>query len=296
MTPTVEIITTPVVITPVATATPVVTPATPPVAQSYPIVALESVVIDIVNQATIGSDQTPTQTATITKPVVRVVDPAISKSVDPTRASPGDTVRFYITVNNPAPPNSNANATNIVVVDALPLTVDLVNYTLSSIPSGVISSATVTTNTVSTGHPTITETVAATITVNIPVMAPGEQVFLYIETVVNNLASPPPQTINNSVYMTFNEGGPRADSSPPILVPTPPRPDNGNDDDDDNPPPAVITPPPVPEVQPTLPVFYLPETGLVEVSSTTFSFARSLLLISLFGIGIVVWTARRRDR
>ncbi len=284
-TPTATLESTPT-ITPELTATETPT-ATPPVAPSeYPIVAFDTVIINVTNVATLTSDQTPPQTDVVTNPVIRVVDPLLTKVVNPREASPGDLVNFTLTVDNPSPP-SNANATNLVLVDPLPLLVDLVAFTVSSTPSGRVGSVTVVTNTVPiVGHPLgITQAVATTITVNIPVLGPNERVILNLTTRVNNLASPPPQTIRNIAFLTFNEGQvPPARVS--VDVPMPPRRD---DDDDDNlPPPPVatpITPPPIIQPAPTLPAQYLPDTGLRETAAGDATVGGLLFLLVVIAMG-----------
>ncbi|MCK6625359.1 MAG: hypothetical protein L6R45_09300 [Anaerolineae bacterium] len=300
MTPTsTEVVITPtptVEITPEITATPSIT--APVAAESYPIVPFDTVIINIPNTAILSSDQTPTQTAVVTNPVIRIVDPFITKVVNPRNASPGDQVNFTITVENPAPP-SNANATNVILVDPLPYLVDLVSFNTSSTPPGLVDSVTIITNIVPiAGHPHgITQTVATTITVSIPVLGPNQQVVLNLTTRVNNLASPPPQTIRNTAFLTFNEG-----TVPPVRVsvnvPLPP--DTGDDDDDDDddddaniPPPPTSTPAPAPPVQapPVPPVNLLPETGLRAVSNVNSTVLSQvwLGLIVLPLAGLVCW-------
>jgi uncharacterized repeat protein (TIGR01451 family) len=89
----------------------------------------------------------------VTNPIIRIVDPLLTKVVNPSQASPGDLVSFQLTLDNPSPP-SNANATNLVLVDPLPYLVDLVSYNISSTPGGLVDSVTVVTNIVPIiGHP-----------------------------------------------------------------------------------------------------------------------------------------------
>jgi hypothetical protein len=156
------------------------------------------------------------------------------------------------------------------------------------------------------GHPYgITQTAATTITVNIPVLGPDERVILNLTTRVNNLASPPPQTIRNIAFLTFNEG-----AVPPVEVsadvPLPDRRDDDDDDEDDNnnnipqsPTATPTAPPPASQPAPTLPAEYLPETGLREtqVGDTGVS-GLVLIIITVMGLtSCWLWLkSRRKDR
>lgn len=299
--------------TPPATLPPAAEPVTPApaagaaVSGQYPIVPLSQVAVDIVNTATLGSNETPILTDTETVPLLRIVDPVILKRADINLAQPGDAVHFTIEVFNPAPP-SNANATNVVVVDALPYLVDLVNFSTSTIPPGVPVTTTVDSQVVPiVGHPNgITQTVASTVTMSIPVLAPNQRVILELTTQVNALANPGPQTIENLATLTFNEG-----SVPPVRstvnVPPPaPRPgprDDDDDDDNDNdnvpPPPPTSTPPPPAAIQPApavLPVTFLPETGLREAQVGSREAGIALLALAIVGGLGSAWLFRRRRR
>jgi uncharacterized repeat protein (TIGR01451 family) len=68
-----------------------------------------------------------------------VVDPALSKSGDPTRASIGETVTFTLVVTN----NGNSPAPNVVVTDVLPSIFDVTNVLVSgNVPLGTVVNVT----------------------------------------------------------------------------------------------------------------------------------------------------------
>lgn len=256
-------------------------PAEVSAAAAAPIVTLDSVEVTIANMATIDSNETPTQTAQTNNPVLRIVDPIITKRGDPSQALPGDAVRYFIDIENPSPP-SNANANNLVVMDALPPQLTLVDYAVSSEPPGIPIIVSDSTKLIPIiGHPSgVNQAPASTIVLTIPVLAPGQSVALEVNARVNELASPGPQTIINLAQLFFNEGAARSDNTalnipapPPLPSPPPsPRSDKDDDDDDDDAtsqgaPPAVqpaspqsVSPPAQPT--PTLPVLFLPETGV----------------------------------
>jgi len=234
------------------------------------VVGLDTVAINLVNRAAIGSDDTLTGTATVTTPVIRVVDPRISKSGNPEEAMPGERVAYTILVENPLAA-SNANATNVSVVDALPPELTLLAYTVTSSPALVIQAEVVSALTRLENHPLgITESVRYTITLRTAELKPGEQITLSVETVVNEVANPAPRTIMNTAVLYFTEGAARDDAAP-VNVPLPPDDgDDDGDDDDEGPPPptATLAPTPTlpPQIQPTptLPILFLPETGLLD--------------------------------
>lgn len=275
--------------TPAITVTPAITPtptATTPSEGALPIVAFDAVTVRIVNTATISSDQTPAITDSANTPVIRIVDPALSKSATPAQALPGERVHYFILAE--ILPNSNANATNIVVQDRIPYQLDLINFTVSSppgtTPPAIAISATVTTGFLTlVNHPRgITQALETTITLNIPLMSPGQQVRLDVETVVNNTAVRP-ETIRNLALMTLNESTPRQDDVP---VNVPPFPSPGDDDDDDDDFVPTATPQPQPSLPPAqpqapLPVEFLPETGLREPDSSAAGAIEGLLLLLL---------------
>ncbi len=269
LTLTPEISPTPEPVTPTSLATmpPAITatePATPTAALGYPIVGFETIAINLVNEAIIGSNNTPTQTDVVTTPIIRIVDPLLVKGADPSQARPGERVNYFIRVENPRPP-SNANATNIVVVDALPPELTYVNHNVAASP-GVQIDVTVASGLMRlVGHPLgITETLVYTLTMAIPELGPGQSAQLNIVAQVNNVANPPPRTIQNLAIMSFTEGSPRQDDTP-VNVPLPPRPRRDDDDDEPAPTPTPTPPPLPPQVTPTptLPALFLPETGLL---------------------------------
>jgi uncharacterized repeat protein (TIGR01451 family) len=313
VTPEVTLVPTPpTTVTPEVTATAITTG--PEALTGYPIVPFDTVIVNIPNVAIIGSDQTPTQTDVVTNPVIRIVDPLLTKLVNPSQASPGDLVSFQLVLDNPSPP-SNANATNLVLVDPLPYLVDLLSYNISSVPPGLVDSVAVVTSIVPiVGHPNgITQTVATTISVFVPVLGPDEHVVLDLTTRVNNLASPPPQTIRNIAFLTFDEG-----DTPPVTVavdvPLPSAPpgskgdDNDDDDDGDDdssndnnvpaPPTAIPAVPSTSQPAPALPVNLLPETGIEEAQATELMLGGTLLLLMGLGLGtsLIFWRARFKRR
>jgi uncharacterized repeat protein (TIGR01451 family) len=293
------------------------TPETPPVETAAraeaPIVTLDSVEVTIANNAAIDSNETPTQTARVNNPVLRIVDPIITKRVDPSQALPGDAVRYFIEIENPSPP-ANADANNLIVEDALPPQLTLVDYAVSSEPPGIPIIVTDTTALIPIiGHPSgISQAPASTIVLTIPVLAPGQHVTLEINARLNDLASPGPQTIINLAQLFFDEGAPRSDDTPVNIPPPPPpppsppssRPDNDDDDDDDEtrqvPPPAsqpALPPSVSPPIQPTptLPVIFLPETGVREARSESvpLSDIGAWLFILASLSGVILWRWRK---
>jgi uncharacterized repeat protein (TIGR01451 family) len=226
--------------TPIITATPAVT-ATPE--GSLEIVPFEEYFVTIVNTATIGSDQTPTRTATVANPLISRVDPHVTKAVDPTQAHPGDMVTFTLGVRQS---QGNSNATNVQIVDPLPIYVDILSVN------------------VTTG---ITQVAGRVVTWTIPVLAPRQVVTLTIHTLVNDNASPPPVTIRNWATLRFDQGAPNSSNVVTVLVPAPPVPappvpaPPGREHHEHG--QATPTPAPglVPTVTATLPVAFLPETG-----------------------------------
>ncbi len=274
-------------------------------------------ITQIANSAVIGDDGThgpePSgdNTATETTPLnLAIVDPRITKVANLSEARPGDAVNFSIVVFNPTPP-STAPATNVILTEPLPLALDLINFNLVDPWGLTLGPPIVTSNIVSlVGHPSgVTQTVASTITVNIPVLGVSQAVTLNVTAQVNNLASPPPVSVINEATLSFDQGAPRR-ASVPINVPTPaPAPNPGGkgekDKDDDHkkhsssaavPPaaPPVVTPAP----PPVLPVLYLPETGIGPVETNSDSLGWGMLMlpsISLIGF-VVFYTRWRRKR
>jgi LPXTG-site transpeptidase (sortase) family protein len=97
-----------------------------------------------------------------------VVDPAVTKFGDVTKAEIGDTVVYTLKVFN----NGIINATNVVVVDTKPAFLDIVSVTV--VPAG--PSVSVSGNTV---------------TINIGTVGPADLFVITIETVVNNSGKAP---------------------------------------------------------------------------------------------------------
>jgi uncharacterized repeat protein (TIGR01451 family) len=249
-----------------------------------------------------GPDPTPwNNTSSDTTPIIIIVDPIITKRGNVNQAQPGDPVIFSITVINPSPP-STASATDVAITDTLPMELDLVTYTVESNPPGLVGGTTVTTNTISTaGHPSgVTQSVVSTITVNVPTLGRSQAVTLVVTTTVNTLASPPPVVIENLAVLGFAQQGAAPRTSPPwfVNVPAPAPPANpgggrgggsgDDDDDDDSSPPPAAPQPPAAAAQPTpvsLPVSFLPETGLTTELRTTGSIKGVLLVLATLGVG-----------
>jgi uncharacterized repeat protein (TIGR01451 family) len=103
----------------------------------------------------------PNPTTGSVPPVIDILDPIISKSVDRPFAVPGDTVTWTITVSNPG----TVAATNVVVVDVVP-------------NEAVLQSATATGGTITTEGQVITWSIA--------VLNPGESFTITIVTRVRD--------------------------------------------------------------------------------------------------------------
>ena len=239
-----------------------------------------------------GADRNPQDNCdTVTTPVTNTpqvfLDPIIVKTVDVSDVIPGDMVNYSVTISNPST-NSNISATDVFLIDEMPLEMDLISYSVSANPASlVINSTTVTTDVVSTvGHPSgIAQTIVSTITVELPELGLDQSVTLDIVARANGLAGPPPLDITNVAALECSGCNRKEDrktvkvrdqgSSP---TPTPTRPSGGgnnNDDDDDSggntntstttsssgggqPSPGVSVPA---TATPVLPVLLLPETG-----------------------------------
>ncbi len=126
------------------------------------------------------------------------VDPALTKAVNPTQASVGDTVTFTITVTNAG----NVPAPDVQVIDALPAMFDVTAVNVNS-NNAVLLAATVT-----TVNPPIGGAAPFTVTVdiggpagagNVP-LGVTDVVTIQVVTVVNSLGNPP--IINNAVLTT----------------------------------------------------------------------------------------------
>lgn len=255
---------------------------------------------NIANTAVIGDDSgldpTPNNNTTNDNTPLEVVDPLITKAVDPSQAAIGDTINFSITVSNPSA-NSNSPAQNVVLTDPLPEEYTYVSSNVSSTPAGIVFTSTLITDVVSTvGHPSgITQTVATTITVDIPTLGVDEAVTLAVIATVNSLANPRPINIVNQATLNF-DGGPQKVADAQVLVPapgtSPPKSDSKDDDDDDD--SSITTSPPSssPNINPTvvpqttivppLPVLLLPETGFNDDLTST-----SLTVLVLWGLALL---------
>ncbi len=259
---TVTITPTPVVtVTPAVTVTPVITIAP---SSGPEVVPFETYQVFIVNTATIDSNETSTRTSTVTNTLISRVDPVVSKAVEPTQAHPGDVVTFTLSVLQN--PGSNSNATNVQVVDILPIYVDILSVDVSG---GVY------------------EVTGRVCTWTIPVLAPSQVEHMVIRTVVNANASPPPVTMRNQATLHFDQGGPRTSNVVTVQVPRPPRHDDHDDEDEDEPTatPVPDTPPAVaPTPTPTPAILYLPETGAASPSAAAWwviAMALAVLAVAL---------------
>jgi hypothetical protein len=138
-------------------------------------------------------------------------------------------------------PGSNSNATNVQVVDVLPIYVDILSV---DVTGGTYDVA------------------GRVCTWTIPVLAPSQVEHMVIRTVVNNNATPPPVTMRNQATLRFDQGGARTSNVVTVKVPKPPQHHDHHEENEPTPtavpgPPPTITPAPTP----TSGVLYLPETG-----------------------------------
>jgi len=285
-------------------ATPEITIATPAAqpaerqAPDYPVVVLEELFITIDNSAVFASNElTPTRSNTTTTPVLRVVDPSLTKEVNRSEVRAGDIVEFHLSMTNPAPPG-NAPATLVNLTDPIPAYLEVLSYTFDSSPSGLVDADSLTQRVVSVnGVATLQDTIVLTI----PVLDLDDQVTLDITTRVKDFVRGPLQ-IRNEATMSFAEGAPRTDSVS-INVPRPPGGGGDDDDDDDDdvtpPPPPPPGPPPAPPAgpgaapAPELPVLFLPETGQWE---TVLPRSGLLFWLILVGIYTAIAVARKKWR
>ena len=118
--------------------------------------------------------------ATLTVSAVQIIDPALSKTADPLRASVGETVTFTITVTN----QGNVPAPNVIVTDPLPAVFDVVNVT-STYQGGGNAGTTTVTPAIGVGP------APYTVVVDLGTLAVTDVVTIEIETVVNSLGNPP---------------------------------------------------------------------------------------------------------
>jgi uncharacterized repeat protein (TIGR01451 family)/LPXTG-motif cell wall-anchored protein len=196
-------------------------------------VPFEEYYLTIVNTATIGSDQTPTDTDDADVPLITIVDPRLTKQVDPRYAQIGDEITIVLIVRN----YGNANATDVVVRDQLPNELDLLSVQATRGVTDAVFGA------------------AGVFTVTINVLAPNEDSIITARARVNENADPP-VTIRNQATVDFSEGASRTSNPTTVEVP-------GEEDDDDAPTPTPTpTPTFIPTPTGTPAVSYLPETGV----------------------------------
>lgn len=232
----------------------------------------------IANTAWITSSQGLSDTATTLTPVnVQVVDPQVVKAVNKNQVQPGEVVTFTLTVSQTG--QSNGNATNVRVADALPNEVDLL------------------------GNPEVnagfTQVSGRVVTWTIPVLAPGDVRLMALRAQVNS-SNPPPLTVRNQATLRFDQGADRLSNPVELFVPAlaPPSDDNdnnnnNNNNDNESEPAATATPVPAtpiaiaqPAAPAALPVTLLPETGnwVVELSLRRISLSVVLLLVGTVGL------------
>jgi LPXTG-site transpeptidase (sortase) family protein len=134
------------------------------------------------------STTTPTVTATATATptgVVLIVDPAVSKAVDPTVARIGDSVVFTLTVTN----NGIVDANNVVVTDVIPSFLDIDSVVVA--PAGPIIGI-----------------ASQTITIDFGTVAPSALYTVTISTTVNSSAVPPGGTNTASLTTSSPDSDP----------------------------------------------------------------------------------------
>lgn len=194
-----------------------------------------------------GADRNPLDNCdTVTTPITNTpqtfLDPTIVKNVDVSDVIPGDLVNYSVTISNPST-NSNISATDVLLIDRLPNEMDLVSYSVSANPAGLVLNPTVTTGVVSiVGHPSgITQTVVSTITVALPELGLDESVTLNIVARANGLAGPPPLEITNVAALECSNCTRKEDQKTVRVrdqgsapTPTPTRSSSGGGDDDDD--------------------------------------------------------------
>ncbi len=151
----------------------------------------------IANTAWVTSSQGLSDTAAILTLVnVQLVDPLLTKAVNTNQAQVGDVVTFTLTVQQAI--QSSSNATNVQVVDSLPLELDLLGA--PQVTDGF---------TVVTGQ---------VVTWTIPLLAPTDVRLMTIQAKVNNTTAPP-LTIRNQATLSFDEGPARLSNQVELLVP-----------------------------------------------------------------------------
>jgi LPXTG-site transpeptidase (sortase) family protein len=127
-----------------------------------------------------------------------IIDPAVTKTGDPTTAQVGDTVTFTLNVFN----NGTADATNVVVTDPLPAFLDYVGV---SAPGATSTAYDLPTNTV---------------TITYAIVQPSDFFTITITTQVNALGSPPGGTNTVDLVSGSADSDPtnNVDSTPITIV------------------------------------------------------------------------------
>jgi len=153
------------------------------------------------NTATADSTETgpDTDSETVTFPVVLVIDPAVTKSADPSTASVGDTVVFTLAITN----NGTGDAANVVVTDVVPAFLTINNVVVA--PAG----------------PSV-GIVGNTITIDFGTVTPSDVYTVTITTTVNSSATPPGGTNNVTLATSSLDSDPTNnvdDASITIVVP-----------------------------------------------------------------------------
>ncbi len=128
------------------------------------------------NTPTGTATNTPTSTATATPTptgttVATIVDPAVTKFGDPAVAQVGDIITWTLEVTN----NGNADALNVVVVDQLPVFVDILGVQVTPDEGQLIN----------------IDNLTNTVTIQLGTVSPGELYTIVITTRVNDLGQPP---------------------------------------------------------------------------------------------------------
>ena len=141
-------------------------------------------ILNIVNTATLKTDQVPDKTATATNTLNAVVDPAIYKTVDSPIRHMGETVVFTVTVTN----RGTANANDVVITEPI---------------DPKLEGATLTTSKGTASYNTATRVW----TVNVGLLAPGETVTIVVTGKTARIADKDlPYQIGNTATVAFREG------------------------------------------------------------------------------------------
>jgi LPXTG-site transpeptidase (sortase) family protein len=130
-----------------------------------------------------------------------IIDPAVTKTGDPASAQVGDIVTFTLNVFN----NGNADATNVVVTDPLPVFLDYVGV---SAPGATTTAYDAGTNTVTISYATV---------------SPSDFFTILITTSVNDLGAPPGGTNTVNLVSTSADSDPANnidDTTITIVVPS----------------------------------------------------------------------------